>query len=190
MKNSRMLLWITVAVVIVGVLIAIRYANSGGVQKSATQAPALSTAKLGEPAPEFAAATTQGYFDLAKAGKPVFLEVFATWCPHCQRETAIIDQLYQKYKDRMDFIAVTGSSVGMDHQSPSSEQDTLNFAQQFHAQYPVAFDGALSVAKQYLQGGYPTLVVIDSDKKITYLSSGETSFAELDNAFKSALKSS
>lgn len=185
-----MLLWITIVVVIAGVLIAVRYANTGGVQKSATQAPALGTAKLGEPAPEFSAATTQGYFDLAKTRKPVFLEVFATWCPHCQRETAIIDELYQKYKDRMDFVAVTGSSVGMDRTSPSSEQDTLNYAQQFHAQYPVAFDGSLSVAKQYLQGGYPTLVVIDRDKKISYLSSGETSFAELDNAFTSALKAS
>ena len=188
MKNSRILLWISIIVIIAGVLIAIRYANTGGVQKSATQAPVLGTAKLGEKAPEFSAATNQGYFDLAKATVPVFLEVFATWCPHCQRETSVIDQLYKKYKGRVDFVAVTGSSVGMDHQSPASEQDTLTYAQQFHAQYPVAFDGSLDVAKEYLQGGYPTLVVIDRNKKVTYLSSGETSLAELDGAIKAALK--
>lgn len=189
MKNSRILLWVSIIVVIAGALIAIRYANTGGVQKSATQAPVLGTAKVGEKAPQFSAATNQGYFDLAKSTAPVFLEVFATWCPHCQRETAVIDQLYKKYKGRVDFVAVTGSSVGMDHQSPSSEQDTLNYAQQFHAQYPVAFDGSLDVAKQYLQGGYPTLVVIDKHKNVTYLSSGETSFAELENAIKHALSS-
>lgn len=187
MKNPRILLWVSVIVIVAGIFVAIRYANTGGVQKSATQAPVLGTAKVGEKAPEFSAATNQGYFDLAKTNAPVFLEVFATWCPHCQRETAIIDQLYKKYKGRVDFLAVTGSSVGMDHQSPSSEQDTLNFAQQFHAQYPVAFDGSLDVAKQYLQGGYPTLVVIDRNKKVSYLSSGETSFSELDHAIKSAL---
>lgn len=188
MKNSRILLWVSIIVVAVGVFVAIRYANTGGVQKSATQAPVLGTAKLGQKAPEFSAATNHGYFDLAKSTAPVFLEVFATWCPHCQRETAIIDQLYKKYKGRVDFVAVTGSPVGMDHQSPSSEQDTLNFAQQFGAQYPVAYDGSLDVAKEYLQGGYPTLVVINRGKKVTYLSSGETSFAELDSAIKSALK--
>ncbi len=187
MKNTRILLWISVVVVIVGAIIAIRYANSGGVQKSASQAPVLGTAKLGAPAPAFQAATNHGFFDLAKTGKPVFLEVFATWCPHCQRETAVIDQLYAKYKNRVDFVAVTGSTVGMDHQSPSSEEDTLTFAQTFHAQYPVAFDGSMDVAKEYLQGGYPTLVVINRKKVVTYLTSGETPYAELASAIKSVL---
>jgi thiol-disulfide isomerase/thioredoxin len=185
-RSSRVLVWISVIVIIAGVLIAIRYANSGGVQKSATQAPALGTAKVGEKAPEFQAATNQGFFDLAKTNRPVFLEVFATWCPHCQRETAIIDKLYGKYKNRVDFVAVTGSSVGMDHQSPASEEDVLTFAQTFHAAYPLAFDGSLDVAKAYLQGGYPTLVVINRKKIVTYLSSGETSFDELDAAIKAA----
>lgn len=188
MKYSRLILWISILIIVAGVFVAIRYANTGGVQKSATQAPVLGTAKLGEKAPEFQTATTQGFFNLSEETKPVFLEVFATWCPHCQRETAVIEKLYEKYKDRVAFVAVTGSSVGMDHQSPSSEQDTLNYAQQFHAKYPVAFDGSLDVAKEYLQGGYPTLVVIDKNKIVTYLSSGETSFAELDSAIKSVLK--
>lgn len=190
MKNSRLILWISIVVIIVGVLVAIRFANTGSVQKSATQAPVLGTAKLGEKAPEFEAATNHGFFNLSETEKPVFLEVFATWCPHCQRETAVIDRLYEKYKNQVDFVAVTGSSVGMDHQSPSSEEDTLTFAQTFHARYPVAFDGSLDVAKQYLQGGYPTLVVIDRKKIVTYLTSGETPFAELDSAVKKALKSS
>ncbi len=187
MKNARALLWISIAILVAGILIAIRYANTGGVQKSETQAPVIGTAKLGGTAPQFQAATTQGFFSLAQATKPVFLEIFATWCPHCQRETAIIDRLYAKYKQRVQFVAVTGSSAGMDGSSPASEEDTLNFARAFHAQYPLAFDGSLSVSKSYLQGGYPTLVVIDRSKKISYLSSGETSFAELDSAIKQVL---
>lgn len=190
MRYPRIILWISILVIIAGVFVAIRYANTGGVQKSATQAPVIGTAQLGKPAPNFQMATTGGFFDLAAQNKPVFLEVFATWCPHCQRETAIIDQLYQKYKDRVAFVGVTGSTVGMDHQSPSSEQDTLNFVQQFNVKYPVAFDGSMTVAKQYLQGGYPTLVVIDKDKIVTYITSGETSFSELDTAIKGALATS
>jgi thiol-disulfide isomerase/thioredoxin len=188
-KNSRWILWVTILVIVAGIFIAIRYANTGNVQKSATQAPTVGTAQQGQKAPEFQAATDHGYFDLAKTDKPVFLEVFATWCPHCQRETTIIDRLYAKYKNQVDFVAVTGSNVGMDHQSPESEQDTLNFIHQFHTQYPVAFDGSMSVANAYLQGGYPTLVVIDKNKTVSYLSSGETSFGELDSAIKKALAS-
>jgi thiol-disulfide isomerase/thioredoxin len=183
MNVRRILVWLTVAVVILGVLFAIRYANRG-VNRNATQAPVIGVAQVGQTAPHFTAATNQGYFDLAKTGKPVFLEVFATWCPHCQRETAIVDQLYRRYKGRVDFVGVSGSTTGMDGTSPSSEQDVLNFAARFHAQYPLAYDGSLEVAHKYLQGGFPTLVIIGRDKRITYLSSGETSYAELESAIQ------
>jgi len=189
MNVRRMLIWLTVLVVIAGIILAIRYANSGRVNRSATQAPVIGTAQVGQRAPEFAAATDRGYFDLAKASKPVFLEVFATWCPHCQRETAVIDQLYNQYKDRVQFVGVSGSTTGMDGQSPSSEQDVLNFAKKLHAQYPLAYDGSLDVAHKYLQGGFPTLVVIGRDKTVAYITSGETSYGELDSAIRKALAS-
>lgn len=188
MKSSRVVLWVTVAVVIAGIFIAIWYANTGGVHKQVTTVPVQGKAKLGEVAPEFQAATTQGFFDLAKSKQPVFLEIFATWCPHCQKETAIIDQLYRHYKGRVDFVAVTGSQYGMDRNSPASEQDTVNFIRIFRVQYPVAYDPTMNVATAYLQGGYPTLAVIDRNKKITYLSSGETPYAELASAIDKTLK--
>jgi cytochrome c biogenesis protein CcmG, thiol:disulfide interchange protein DsbE len=187
MNNRRIWIWLTIAVVIVGILVAIRYANNGGVNRSVTQAPIVSTAQQGQKAPEFTAATDHGYFDLSKTRKPVFLEVFATWCPHCQRETAVIDKLYAQYKHRVDFVGVSGSDTGMDGQSPSSENDVLNFASELHAQYPLAYDGSLEVAHRYLQGGFPTLVIIDRNKKITYLGSGETSYAELNAAITKVL---
>lgn len=186
MNDRRLWIGITVAVIVIGILVAIRYANTG-VQRSSTQAPIIGTAHLRQKAPEFTAATNQGYFDLAKTQKPVFLEIFATWCPHCQRETAIIDRLYRQYNGRVDFVGVSGSTTGMDGTSPSSEQDVLTYAKMFHAQYPLAYDGSLAVAHEYLQGGFPTLVVINRDKLITYLSSGETPYSELNAAIKHVL---
>lgn len=187
MNARRTWIGITLAVVVIGVLVAIRFANTGGVSRNVTQAPVVGTAQQGQKAPEFQAVTNQGYFDLEKTGKPVFLEVFATWCPHCQHETAIIDKLYAKYKDRVSFVAVSGHQTGMDRQSPSSELDVLNYAKKFNAQYPIAYDGTLDVAKKYLQGGFPTLAVIDRNKTVTYLSSGETSYAELNSAIEHVL---
>jgi len=116
------------------------------------------------------------------------LEVFATWCPHCQRETAIVDQLYERYKDRVAFVAVTGSATSMDGQGQSSEEDVLNFAKAFNAKYPVAYDNSLDVAHKYLQGGFPTVVVINRQKTVTYITSGETPYDELNSAIVSALR--
>jgi thiol-disulfide isomerase/thioredoxin len=156
--------------------------------KNASQAPIVGKAQVGQPAPEFAVATTSGPFDLKDADKPVFLEVFATWCPHCQRETAVIDRLFEKYKSRVHFVAVSGSDTGMDGTSAGSQVDVLNFAQRFNVRYPIAYDSSLGVAGSYLQGGFPTLVVIGKDKNVAYVNSGEISYGELASAIEKTLR--
>ena len=154
--------------------------------QTASQSPIVGKAQVGQTAPVFQAATTGGLFDLAKTDKPVFLEVFATWCPHCQRETAVIDKLYTAYGSRVAFVAVSGSGTAMDGTSESSPADVLSFAQQFNVRYPIAYDPLIrepnnpkSVANLYLQGGFPTFAVIGKDKKVAYLNSGEISYNDL-----------
>jgi cytochrome c biogenesis protein CcmG/thiol:disulfide interchange protein DsbE len=159
--------------------------HPSGQLQNASQAPIQGKALLGATAPQFAIPTTAGYFDLSKTDKPVFVEVFATWCPHCQRETAVIDKLYKAFGSRVAFIGVPGSDTAIDGSSPASQLDVLNWAQQFHAQYPIAsYDPSLNVAKLYLQGGFPTMVVIGKDKMIAYINSGEVGYAELAAALK------
>ena len=148
--------------------------------QSASQSPVVGKAQKGKTAPQFEVATTAGYFDLSKTRKPVFLEVFATWCPHCQRETAIIDRLYAKYRNRVDFVAVSGSDTAMDGTSASSELDVLTWIRQFNVKYPVAYDPLLNVANLYMQGGFPTIAIIGTNKKIRYLDDGEITYSELD----------
>lgn len=162
--------------------------------QNASQSPVVGKAQVGQTAPEFQASTTGGFFDLAKTDKPVFLEVFATWCPHCQRETAVIDKLFANYGSRVAFVAVSGSDTAMDNTSESSPLDVLNFAQQFNVRYPIAYDPLIrepnnpkSVANLYLQGGFPSFAVIGKDKKVTYLSSGEISYDDLAAELKKVL---
>lgn len=157
--------------------------------QSASQSPIIGKAQVGETAPEFVVSTTAGLFDLAKATKPLFLEVFATWCPHCQRETAVIDRLYKAYGRRVDFVAVSGSDTAMDGVSESSQLDVLNFEQRFHVQYPVAYDPILDVANLYLQGGFPSFAIIDKNKRVAYLNSGEQPYSVLSAALNKVLVS-
>lgn len=188
MNNNRILIVLTIVIIAIGAYAGIHYARHGGVRSSAVQAPSQATLQKGQRAPEFSAETDHGYFDLAKTSRPVFLEIFATWCPHCQRETAIIDQLFRTYKNRVSFVAVSGSNTAIDGQGQSSEQDVLTFVQRFNVEYPVAYDPTLGVAHKYLQGGFPTLVVIGRNKTIAYVTSGETPYAELSSALDSALR--
>ena len=180
--NRRSYALTTVAVAVLIVIAAVAYYYLGPQHsrvQNASQSPIVGKAQVGQPAPNFEVATTGGFFVLDKAQKPVFLEVFATWCPHCQREAAVIDRVYRKYRDRVDFVAVSGSDTGMDGTSPSSEEDVLAWRQRFHVIYPVAYDPVLNVANLYLQGGFPTIAIIARNKRVEYLNSGELSYREL-----------
>lgn len=187
--NQRLIASVSIAVVLLIAVIAVGWyvlVHPRGLQ-TASQSPIVGKAQVGQAAPRFEIATTSGLFDLNATDRPVFLEVFATWCPHCQHETAVIDRLYQKYRARVDFIGVSGSDTGMDGTSPASQLDVLNFAQRFNAQYPVAYDPLLNVAGLYLQGGFPTIAIIDKSKRVAYLNSGEIAFDDLNAALKKAL---
>lgn len=171
---------VIVAVLVIGGVLYLKLRPSQQLQ-NASVAPINATASMGQKAPEFQTPTTDGPFDLNAQTKPVFLEVFATWCPHCQRETSVIDRLYQKYTNRVAFIAIPGSDTGMDGTTPESQFDVLNFQTRFNVKYPIAaYDPNLAVAKLYLKGGFPTIAVIDKNKTITYLNSGEIPYGELD----------
>ncbi|MBV8116727.1 MAG: redoxin family protein [Candidatus Eremiobacteraeota bacterium] len=178
---------IVLAVVIVGAIAWYHFGSSHRLT-SASQAPIVGKAAVGQPAPPFAVATTDGLFDLSKTEKPVFLEVFATWCPHCQRETVIIDKLYRTYRSRVDFVGVSGSDTAMDNTSPASQLDVLNWVQRFNVRYPVAYDASLNVANSYLQGGFPTIAIIDKSKMVAYLNSGEIAYNDLASALQKALR--
>jgi cytochrome c biogenesis protein CcmG/thiol:disulfide interchange protein DsbE len=156
--------------------------------QTASKAPIVGKAQVGQIAPEFEVATTDGLFDLNKATKPVFLEVFATWCPHCQHEVPVIDRLYRIYRTRVDFLGVSGSNTAMDGVSESSQRDVLDWVQRFHVEYPVAYDELLDVANLYLQGGFPTYAVIGKDKKVAYLNSGEQPFGDLNAVLLKVLR--
>ena len=149
----------------------------------------MGKAQVGQPAPEFQVATTNGLFDLSKANGPVFLEVFATWCPHCQHEVSVVNRLYRTYRHSVEFVGVSGSDTAMDGTSSSSQSDVLAWIARFHVEYPVAYDPLLNVMNLYLQGGFPTIVIIGRDKRVAYLNSGELSYQELSGAIQKALRS-
>jgi cytochrome c biogenesis protein CcmG, thiol:disulfide interchange protein DsbE len=189
--SQRRLLAITAAVVALIALAAVLFYFFSPARRqvqTASQAPVIGKAQVGQPAPPFEVATTAGLFDLRKTTKPVFLEVFATWCPHCQREVPTINRLYRRYGRQVDFVGVSGSDTAMDGSSPASESDVLEWKQRFGVLYPVAYDPLLNVADLYLQGGFPTIAVIDKDKRITYLHSGEVVYNELATAIAGVLR--
>ncbi len=184
--RRKLIMYVTLIVVIVAVVVGIGL--SSRVQKAATDVQ-ISDSKLnvGDTAPTFAIATNGGNFDLSQVSTPVLLEVFATWCPHCQRETAILNDIATKYAGKVAMVAVSGSPYGVDGSSPETQNDVNGFSQHFAVRYPMAFDPNLHVAQLYIKGGFPTLVLIDKNKKIAWMKSGEIPESDITTAIKGVL---
>lgn len=177
------------AVIVIAIIIAavVRAHHAPPQLQNASYAPQLAPLHVGGTAPEFKIPSTAGLFDLDAQRRPVLVEIFASWCPHCQRETVVMNRLYEAFKSRVAFIAVPGSTTGMDGSSPESEGDLLAFMTRFHVQYPIAvFDPQLTAANEYIQNGYPTIVIVGTNKKVLYLSSGEVPYDTLAGALQKA----
>lgn len=185
--NRKTIIYATIAIVAIAAIVAVALANR--VPKVAQTIDPTSGLKVGATAPEFSVSTDAGPFDLATVSTPVFLEVFATWCPHCQHEVPIVDTIAKQYAGRVAFVGVTGSPYGIDESSPENQADVDNWVQKLGVTYPVAFDPNLTVANAYLQGGYPTIVMIGTDKKVHYISSGEVAPTVLAAALDKILSS-
>lgn len=187
--NRKNLMYLTIAVVVIAAIAAVGLANRGAISNTAQTVDPDSKLTVGSVAPTFSINTNAGPFDLATVTTPVFLEVFATWCPHCQREVPIVDALAKAYAGRVSFVGVSGSPYGMDENSPETQDDVNTWVQKLNVTYPVAYDPDLKIANEYLQGGYPTIVMIDSHKVVRYINSGEQTPQELETALNNVLSS-
>lgn len=173
-QNKRRRIAIAASVAILAIVILVAVVLASRVPKAASDAPLKAAIAVGQKAPEFAVSTTNGPFDLATAaGKPTLLEIFASWCPHCQREVPILDKIDAAYKGKIHFVAVAGSPYGQDSSAPETQADVVGFMTKYNVTYPVAFDPNLDVAGKYLQGGFPTLVLISADGTIQSIRDGE-----------------
>ena len=72
---------------------------------------AFGTSFLGKPFPDFTVTDTEGNtFTLSEALKDheaVLINFWATWCRPCNHEFPYLNEAYEKYRDRVAFIALS-----------------------------------------------------------------------------------
>lgn len=109
-------------------------------------------------------ATGDGVFDLAsQRGKPVLMEVFASWCGACEHAAPMVDDVYRG-AERAGVVFV---GVSVDSDAAAAKQAQQNWP----ISYPVAVDDG-SVQRAYGVSLLPTFVLIDKDGNVKRVSSG------------------
>lgn len=177
-------------IIVYAVLHANRAVPGAAVATGAAQLPP--PLQVGAQAPSFALPSKIGTFSSSQlAGTPYLLEIFATWCPHCQRMTKVLRSLRARVPEsRLAMVSVTGSPYGADstpeNTVPENQADVDAFESTFQIAWPTFFDPNLTVANAWGLNGFPTIFIVNAKGKIVYTSSGEVPESELLAAVKKA----
>jgi peroxiredoxin len=149
-----------------------------GTNAGAADAP-MSTLPIGRPAPDFAlpAADGQTYSLGQFKGNVVVLEFFAPWCPHCQADAPMFNELYDAYREKgVQFLAVSATPFGRNYsqtnQDPITMEDIIWFRDTFGVKFPLLFDKEVKVGKDYGVAFYPTVYIVDRNGNVASIPTG------------------
>ncbi|HJV46576.1 MAG TPA: TlpA disulfide reductase family protein [Bacillota bacterium] len=104
-------------------------------------------------------------YKISKINKPIVLNFWASWCGPCKIEAPSLVKMHQKYKDRVEFLAVNLTA--------NDQLDNVKgFVEQYQFSLPVLLDQDGKVADQYQVRAIPTTFLIDKDKHIVKVVKG------------------
>jgi len=133
-----------------------------------TAAGPLTAQTLGSPAPEFTLKTLAGgTANLSDyAGRPVFVNFWASWCKPCRGEMSDIIAAYDAHSDQhLQVLAINLTDQ-------ERMKDVRKFVDEFRMPFPVLFDEKGKVRKRYALRGVPTSVFIDAQGVVRFVNPG------------------
>ena len=91
-------------------------------------------------------------------GKPTIINVWTTWCVYCKEEMPYFDELYEKYKDQLQFLMVNV----LDGNSETIENGK-KFIGSNGYHFPYYYDKNFDLVYAYNLSGYPNTIFIDQE---------------------------
>ncbi len=110
------------------------------------------------------------------SGKPIFLEFFSPYCPHCLKMMPIVEKLYEKYNDRIVFIMVSYGEKGVGE-----------VIEKYGLKPIVLIDEDGGVFEKYKVEGVPTFYILDKNHRIYSSIAGETVIEELESVIREVI---
>jgi thiol-disulfide isomerase/thioredoxin len=113
-----------------------------------------------QPAPRFHAKTTTGeiFTNQKVKGKVVLLEFWTTWCPYCQQEEKLVEQINREYSAKG--LIVLAIDVA------ESKKTVKKYLDQHPRACRIVLTEDTNLAAMYQANSYPIYVVIDRDGNI------------------------
>jgi DsbE subfamily thiol:disulfide oxidoreductase len=164
-----------VALVALLAALALVAAACSGSDETSDDAPSTAVTAQGDPAPDFSVMTLDGSgFTLSEHleddGRPVFLNMWASWCPPCKAEMPDINAASKSNED----VKFVGVAVNDDAAA------SADFATSTGITYTIGFDSDGTVANGYQVRGLPATYIISADGVILERIFGAVTEADID----------
>lgn len=126
-----------------------------------------------EPAPDFTVTDESGkevsLSDMK--GKPVVINIWASWCPPCKAEMPDFQKLYEKYGDEVSFMIINATD---------GQRETVDSAKTYITEngytFPVYFDTQFQASIAYGASSIPLSVFINSKGELVTGAAGALSY--------------
>lgn len=136
------------------------------------------------PAPEFELTTFDG--EIIKLSdlrdQIIVLNFWASWCVPCRDEAPILQNLWQRYRERNVIV------VGVAYLD--NERDSLDFLNEFGISYSNGPDFGTRISDTYRIRGVPETFVIDQSGEIIFFLPAPITEGQLDDVLQFLLESS
>lgn len=113
--------------------------------------------------------------------KVVVLHFWASWCGPCKAEFPLIQETWERYKDRGVLV------LGVDY--ADDEQEALEFLRDAGATFPNGQDQPATISDEYRVIGVPSTFFIDRDGKLAHRQVGPLQEDRIDELLEPLLES-
>ena len=117
--------------------------------------------------PDFTAKTIDGEeitLSNYRGEKAVLIDLWATWCAPCKKEMPELQEIYEKYSNQMEILAVSTDKA-------SDIGKIRDFVESNKLTFKIIHDTTQDIARKYPSRGIPYMIIMNKEgKKIkTYL---------------------
>ena len=114
---------------------------------------------------------------LKKSGKPLVINMWATWCPHCTVEMNDYQKLYDEYGDRIEFVMLNVVN------NPGEAIAGRDYVKEQGFTFPVYYDTDGEVRNALTVTGIPVSAIVSADGNVVLNRPGEINY----NAMKATI---
>lgn len=146
--------WWVKAATTVGLLALVGFAVSRPGQSASFEAsgPPLTIPAAGE-LKDLSADQFEGVL-VGLRGKPVIVNIWASWCSPCRTETPLLEDAWEAHGDEVVILGVD---------SKDSPSGAVGFMEEFSVTYPNIFDSSGEIRSRLGLRGFPTTYVFDAE---------------------------